>query len=87
MTATPNPKIERAPICPCHDWPMLERFGRLGWVCLWCGRTIEWDGRPGRWRPEMPSDQHVHAMILGSKRPRATRIAGAMATPTEEVTA
>jgi hypothetical protein len=56
MTATPNPQIEQAPICPCHHWPMLQRTGHLGWLCLWCGRTVEWDGRPGRWRPEMPSD-------------------------------
>jgi hypothetical protein len=51
MTTTPNPTIERTPLCPCHQWPMLERVGHLGWVCLWCGATIEWDGRPGRWRP------------------------------------
>jgi hypothetical protein len=51
MTATPNPQIERTPRCPCHQWPMLPRTGRLGWLCLWCGTTIEADGRSGRWRP------------------------------------
>jgi hypothetical protein len=59
MTATPNPRVERAPLCPCHGWPMLERVGQLGWVCLWCGRTVEWDGRPGRWRDEEPSTTPV----------------------------
>jgi hypothetical protein len=81
-----NPQVERTPVCPCHGWPMLERLGQLGWVCLWCGNTIEADGRSGRWRPRMPSDLHVHGRIP-SERPRGEGTPGAMATPTEEVKA
>lgn len=51
-----NPQIERAPRGPCHQWPMLQRTGQLGWLCLWCGNTIEADGRSGRWRDQVHSD-------------------------------
>ncbi len=44
-------KDTRTPVCPCHGWPMIERTGQLGWLCLWCGGTVERDGRSGRWRP------------------------------------
>ncbi len=43
-------KDTQTPVCPCHGWPMLQRTGQLGWLCLWCGGTVEWDGRSGRWR-------------------------------------
>jgi hypothetical protein len=88
-----NPRVERTvwahsepttpPVCPCHDWPMLERTGRLGWLCLWCGTTIEADGRSGRWRPEMPSD----LLEWPSKRPRGEGTPGAMAQTCKEVEA
>jgi hypothetical protein len=82
MTA---PKIEQTPVCPCHQWPMLQRTGQLGWVCLWCGRTIEWDGRPGRWRDHMPSDL---VKWPGQERPGdAVNVPGHGPQPGEEVQA
>ncbi len=49
-------KDTQTPICPCHGWPMLPRTGHLGFLCLWCGATVEPDGRSGRWRDHKAAD-------------------------------